>query len=40
MARRRNEICVEWLESKVKTNRVNVKHKIGNLVHWGGGGDH
>ena len=34
MARRRNEICVEWLESKDKgqKNRVNVKHMIGNLV--------
>ena len=31
MARGRNEIFVEWLESKEKTNRVNVKHKIGNL---------
>ena len=33
MARRRNEICVEWLESKDKgkTNRVNIKHVIGDL---------
>ena len=33
MARRRNEICVEWLESKDKgeTNHFNVKHTIGNL---------
>ena len=33
MARARNEICVEWLGSKdkSKTNRVNVKHVIGNL---------
>ena len=33
MARRRNEICVEWLESKDKgkANRVNVKHVIGDL---------
>ena len=34
MARRRNEICMEWLESKDKgqRNRVNVKHVIGDLV--------
>ena len=34
MARRRNEICVEWLESKDKgqKNCVNVKHVIGDLV--------
>ena len=33
MARGRNEICVEWLESKDKgkTNQVNVKHVIGDL---------
>ena len=31
MARGRNKIFVEWLESKEKTNRVNVKHKIGDL---------
>ena len=34
MARARNEISVEWPESKDKrkTNRVNVKHVIGDLV--------
>ena len=33
MARRRNEIAVEWLESKDKgiVNRVNVKHVLGDL---------
>ena len=33
MAQRRNEICLEWLESKDKgkTNHVNMKHMIGNL---------
>ena len=33
MSRGRNEICVEWPESKDKrkTNRVNVKHVIGDL---------
>ena len=31
MAQGRNDIFVEWLESKQKTNRVNVKHKIGDL---------
>ena len=34
MARRRNEIFVEWLVSKDKgtTNRVNVKHVIGDII--------
>ena len=31
MARGRNEIFVEWLESKEKANQVNVKQKIGDL---------
>ena len=33
MVQARNEICMEWLESidKGKTNRVNVKHVIGDL---------
>ena len=31
MARGRNKIFVEWLESKEKTNQVNVKQKIGDL---------
>ena len=33
MARRRNEIAVEWLESKDKgqINRVNIKHILGDL---------
>ena len=41
MAHKRNEIAVEWLESKDKgiVNRVNVKHVVGDLGNTSKGAD-